>query len=118
MICWTGKDMSKFMESMYIYGVFYYYMIHMSKEDIQILLETAAVLIGLYLAFFKSYFQEKGKNLATKEDITEITEKIEKVKSDIGILTHKKISLSTEKQNSLMELISKYSAWLNYIMYV
>lgn len=32
-------------------------------------------------AFFPAYFQEKGKNAATKEDIAEITHKIEEVKT-------------------------------------
>lgn len=35
------------------------------------------------MIFFKSYFKEKGKNLATLEDIEEITEKVESVKSII-----------------------------------
>lgn len=47
----------------------------------QLVIEILLVLLGLYLAFFKSYFKEKGKNLATKEDISEITEKIETIKS-------------------------------------
>ncbi len=88
----------------------------MTKLDFQIILEIVILLTGLYLAFVKSYFQEKGKNVATKEDIEEITEKIEKVKSEIGVLTHKKINLSTEKQNTLLDFNSKYTAWLNYIL--
>lgn len=88
----------------------------MTKTDVIILLNILTILTGLYLAFVKSYFQEKGKNVATKEDIEEITEKIEKVKSDVGILTHKKISLSTEKQNALLDFNGKYTAWLNYIL--
>lgn len=87
----------------------------MSQSDFQIVLQILIIAIGFYLAFFKSYFQEKGKNLATREDIEVITEKIEKVKSDIGILTHKRISLSSEKQNSLLDFISRYAAWLNYV---
>ena len=89
----------------------------MTQDTLQIILEIVTVVVGLYLALFKSYFQEKGKNLATKEDIEDITKKIEKVKSDIGILTHKKINLSTEKQNSLLEFKGKYAAWLNYILH-
>lgn len=90
----------------------------MTKENLQILLEASAVLLGLYLAFFKSYFQEKGKNLAMKEDIEEMTRKIENVKSDIGILTHKKINIATEKYKALIDFNNNYSAWLKYILYV
>ena len=90
----------------------------MTQGDIQIVLEIVVICIGLYLALVKSYFQEKGKNLATKEDIEETTKKIERVKSDVGILTQRKISLSAEKQNSLLDFNSKYAAWLNYILNV
>lgn len=41
---------------------------------------VAMVLSLLITKFFPSYFLEKGKNLATKEDISFITEEIEKVK--------------------------------------
>lgn len=88
----------------------------MTQSDIQLFLESLIVILGFYLAFYKSYFKEKGKNVATKEDIEEITKKIEKVKSDVEILTHKKISLSNEKQNTLMDYNNKYASWLNYIL--
>lgn len=48
--------------------------------NINLALEIVIIIGGLYLAFFKSYFTEKGKNLATFEDITGITTKIESVK--------------------------------------
>lgn len=47
-----------------------------------IIINIISVIIGLYLALFKSYFQEKGKNLATNEDIEELTEKVESVKQN------------------------------------
>ena len=41
-------------------------------------------ILGFFFkSYFPSYFQEKGKNLATKEDIVEITNKIEGVKFDL-----------------------------------
>ncbi|WP_157007698.1 hypothetical protein [Xenophilus azovorans] len=65
----------------------------MSPEDARLLWEIAAGLgigglIGIGLTwlvlkfFVSSYLAEKGKNLATKEDIAEITRKIEGVKSE------------------------------------
>jgi hypothetical protein len=42
----------------------------------------AGVAVLLWRSFFPSYFQEKGKNLATKEDISEITSQIESVKAN------------------------------------
>lgn len=48
---------------------------------------TGAVVAGvcvflLLKSFLPAYLAEKGKNLATREDIADITEKIEKVKSE------------------------------------
>lgn len=85
-------------------------------DIVHICSEFLLVAIVCYFIFFKSYFQEKGKNVATKEDISEITEKIENVKSDIGILTHKKIFLSTEKQNCLLDFYEKFSSWINNVV--
>ena len=49
-------------------------------ETIRLLLDISIILLALYWLFIKSYTAEKGKNLATKEDIKEITDKIEAVK--------------------------------------
>lgn len=40
------------------------------------------VLYLLIKSFLPSYFSEKGKNLATKEDVASITDKVESVKTD------------------------------------
>ena len=43
---------------------------------------VAGIVVFLLIKFFlPSYFSEKGKNLATKEDIETITEKVESVRS-------------------------------------
>lgn len=43
----------------------------------------AGLVLGFLLnSFFPKYFGKKGENLATKEDISEITNKIETVKHD------------------------------------
>ena len=80
---------------------------------LQIIIESLLFIIGLYLAFFKSYFQEKGKNLATKEDISEITKQVESIKNDFLFSTQSKISLKTEERNSLVNCYEKISYWLN-----
>jgi hypothetical protein len=41
---------------------------------------VAGVAVLLWHQFFPSYLQEKGKNLATKEDIAQITKQVEEVK--------------------------------------
>jgi hypothetical protein len=54
---------------------------NMDFEIINLSLNVLIAIGGVYLIFFKSYFKEKGKNLATKEDIGVITTKIEEVKT-------------------------------------
>ena len=44
---------------------------------LQILIFAVSIIAYFFIKnLLPSYFSEKGKNLATKEDITEITEKI------------------------------------------
>jgi hypothetical protein len=49
-----------------------------------LIIQGVTLLVISYIAkwYLPSYFQEKGKNLAKKEDIAEITTKIEQVKHD------------------------------------
>lgn len=85
-------------------------------QAIEIILHILLLLLLGYLALFKSYFVEKGKNLATKEDIEEITKTIETVKNDIHLSTQFKISIKNEERNALVEGYIKYSNWLNSIV--
>ena len=49
----------------------------------EILLTVAVFLIGLFVKnYLPSYMDEKGKNLATKEDIEGITRKTEEVQQE------------------------------------
>lgn len=48
-----------------------------------------SLIIGFIVRhLLPSYFSEKGKNLATKEDISEITKKIEEVKIEFSSKSH------------------------------
>lgn len=54
----------------------------------------------------KEYEAEKGKNLATKEDIEEITKKVEEVKSVVSLTAQKKYEQLTEKERILVEILN------------
>ena len=82
----------------------------------QFILEVLILLLLLYLAFLKSYFQEKGKNVATKEDVEGITSLVESVKSQLQFSLQAKLSLRAEEHQALVDYFSKYSAWLSAIM--
>ena len=82
---------------------------------LQLVLEALILVLLLYLAFLKSYFQEKGKNIATKEDVEEITSLVESVKSQLQFSLQAKLSLRAEEHQVLIDYFSKYSAWLSAI---
>lgn len=100
----------------------------MNWIDTNILISICTCAISLtqflfwrYIAKQKSYEAEKGKNLATKEDIKDITDKVESVKANYNeslerhkielqkeFETHKYISnLCQTLDNILIELISE-----------
>lgn len=81
-------------------------------DVIELIVEVLILLLLLYLAFLKSYFQEKGKNLATKEDVEEIASKVELIRSAVNFSLEAKLSWREEEHNSLVEYYSKYGLWL------
>ena len=101
---------------------------------INFIIELTVIAVGLFLFFtFKnflpSYFTEKAKNLATKEDIETITEKVEKIKSeflkdiefikaDLSYTNQNKFSIKAAERDALIETNNKYSEWLNLLLNV
>ena len=71
-------------------------------DVIGLIAEGLIVLLLLYLAFLKSYFQEKGKNLATKEDVDEITSKVGSIRSALQYSLHSKLSWRAEEHDALV----------------
>jgi hypothetical protein len=81
-------------------------------DIIQLIFQILIAIALLYMAFFKSYFQEKGKNLATKEDIQEITKKVESIKTGLQFSLEAKLSWRAEEHDALVDYYSKYGAWI------
>ncbi len=79
--------------------------------DNLIVILQGCILLGiggifLFRKYLFSYSSEKGKNLATKEDIKDITRKVEEVKSEyVAELERLKVELSvlSRKQNILLD---------------
>ena len=84
-------------------------------DAVQLAIEGLTLLALLWFMFLKSYFGEKGKNLATKEDVAEITSLVESVKSQLQFSLQAKLSLRAEEHQALVDYFSKYSAWLSAI---
>ncbi|MBS1634602.1 MAG: hypothetical protein JST26_01680 [Bacteroidetes bacterium] len=104
----------------------------MNHTEVILLATQALLLLGsLYLIFFKSYFSEKGKNVATKEDIEEITTKVETIKSDFDRQTeylrhHLQLEnqvqmlLLTDLKAAITSAYENFYLWLetSYNMYI
>lgn len=72
----------------------------------------AFVLLKIYA---KSYSSEKGKNLATKEDIGEITEKVESIKASLTIKVEElKSDLSYKNEHLIHLRASEREAIITY----
>ena len=79
---------------------------------ISLLLLISIVFLFLFIKqLLPSYFKEKGKNLATKEDIEEITEKVKTVESKINIITGNVIDYTSIKRKYILEYFAALNNW-------
>lgn len=85
-------------------------------ETARLILDLILILLGLYLVLLKSFFSEKGKNLATKQDIEEITKKIETVKNEIGINSQRRLEYLNDKKMTALNFLSSVSVWLDFTL--
>ena len=80
----------------------------------QILIDIFLIILTLYIAFGKSYFVEKGKNLATKQDIGEITQEIETIKNETIYLVQRKNDFQKESKNIALSFNDVVSTFIEY----
>jgi len=76
-----------------------------------IIIIVAIVIFFLFKNSLPSYFSEKGKNLATKEDIAEITQTVKTVESQINVLTGSKLDYRSIKRKYILEYFAAYNNW-------
>jgi len=72
-----------------------------------VVLVFIGVVVLLLREFFPSYFKKKGENLATKEDIEEITKKMEGIKASMGSQLFVHQTRYQNEFNILMDLSEK-----------
>jgi hypothetical protein len=91
-----------------------------------IFIEFLLLILGLYIIFFKSYASEKGKNAATKEDVAEITQRVEvikstfiaeteKLKGELLVQSQMKIVFHNDKRKAILNLYESFHMWYNQI---
>lgn len=94
--------------------------------NVEIILEIIIIIMVLYLALFKSYFQEKGKNIATSEDIEKLTLKVETVKQQfleknanlkakLDLLTNLQINRKNDERLALINFHKKIKKWIRLL---
>jgi hypothetical protein len=86
----------------------------MDKWNIlELVMNVISLLAILYLLFFKNYFAQKGKNLATIEDIETITQKVEDVKHSVGELSLRRNDNFLEFKKSLVDFNREIIKWIS-----
>ncbi len=91
----------------------------MPLDEITVLYIFVAFLIGLiFKSFLPSYVKKKAENLATKEDIKNITEKIESVRSKVEINTDAHKFYISERKSALLRFYDEISSFHYEIMAV
>lgn len=99
----------------------------MDTSAFQFITSALILLVGLYLIYLKSYFQKKAENVATISDVGRITKIVEETKKQFNAeleLLRSNLSLYGEnfnsikdlERNALIEINTKYSAWLNSLL--
>lgn len=83
-------------------------------DYLQIAFDIVLTILGLYLAFGKSYFSQKGKNLATQEDIGFITKEIETVKNEIVFSLQKKSEFLKERKDVALSFNDQAAFFVDY----
>ncbi len=74
------------------------------------------LLIGALIGFLSAYFSEKGKNIATKEDIENITTKIEGIKSQFAYNQMIETEKRKLKYEALLEALKMVDAFYSHIL--
>lgn len=80
----------------------------------QIFLDIILIIGGFFVIFGKGYFSEKGRNLATKEDIKFITKEIETVKNEIYLSNKRKDDFFKEKKEVGLTFFDHSSYYIEY----
>ncbi|MGM9477381.1 hypothetical protein ACS5PU_13155 [Pedobacter sp. GSP4] len=101
---------------------------HIISNWLMPILSLFGFLITYYFIknMLPSYFNEKGKNLATKDDIKSITTLVEevkitfaaqteKLKANLNVLTSIQLGIANEERNAIILLNQSFFKWYNII---
>lgn len=87
-----------------------------NKKNLKYIFNIIMLIIGALIGFLSAYFSEKGKNLATKQDIATITKKIEKIKSQYAFNQMVESEKRKLKHMALLESLRMVDAFYSHIL--
>lgn len=101
----------------------------MTQQIVITFLTTFISLLVFYLGknYLPSYFGEKGKNQATKEDIGDITKIVENIKNDLvqqnellkaelSITNQHRLNIKSAEREALLDFNARISAWIYSVL--
>jgi hypothetical protein len=84
-------------------------------KNMDLLSLLLGAILGAIVFLLRSYLTEKGKNYATKQDVNEITQKIEGVKADIARSSSIDEQKRRLKYDGCMEALVFIDAYLSHL---
>lgn len=82
------------------------------KLNLDWILDLGTLLLSACILFINSYLKQRGKNNATKQDIAEITTKVESVKNRMTDLTFKRNDHFIEYKKSILDYNKELVIWI------
>ena len=76
-------------------------------SNVEILFDLVQLLIIVLVIILSSYLRKKGENLATKEDIGELTKQVESIKSELNLRLHMNQTRYLKEYDLLEQLAEK-----------
>lgn len=86
--------------------------------DVAILILNIIIVLILFFneLWGKPYFNKKAENLANKEDIEELTQKVNNIEKSIDYKTQSTLSLALEERNAMIDCYQKLSVYTEIVI--
>lgn len=80
------------------------------------LLIALVAIVSLAFGYFGTYLKEKGRNAATKEDIAEVTRKVEEVKAEMSEQDRISTLKYQQKREACLHMLTIIDAHLSHVI--
>jgi hypothetical protein len=91
-------------------------MTKMADWNLPILILQLLTVVGVvYLLFVKAYIKERAKILATKQDLEEVTKKVESIKIDLQFQNQINSTIYNDLRDAIINLYADFNSWFNFV---